>query len=502
MKHTSLLRLLALYSLFSASFASATIFIAGDSTAARYDQADQQGWGALLQDYLDSTSAKVDNRARGGRSTRTYISEGSWQTLVDDVQAGDVVLIQFGHNDASKINDKRRARGTLAGIGEEWVDIDNQLTLQQERVYSFGHYLRKMVAEVKAKGATPVLLSLTVRNIWQADRIERGSGSYGWWSYQIAWETDTAFIDVTNPVANELEYLGLEKTAQLYVKDHTHFTPQGARLHVEKIVAALKGLKRLDIAPLLSEKGQSINADSWAWLRLPFPADKNKPSVFMIGDSTVRNGAADGANGEWGWGDFISEELNSKRFNIVNRAIGGFSSRTYFTQGQFERTLLLAKPGDIMLIQFGHNDAAPINDHQRARGSLSGTGEHKESIINLLTGKAEEVHSYGWYLRQMAGSATARGVRVVLCSPVPRKIWQGRFIEKKQNTYPAWAQKVARESGLEFIDLNTLVSAEYEKLGKRKVNALFADKHTHTSKEGAQLSAKLLASALRPMLGL
>ena len=479
-----------------------TLFVAGDSTAAGYDKPDQQGWAALLQDYIDPAVAVVDNRARGGRSTRTFISEGLWQSLIDDVRPNDIVLIQFGHNDASEINDNRRARGTIHGVGEEWVDIVNGLTKKEERVFSFGHYLRRMIEDVKAKGATPVLLSLTARNIWHSGRIERGSGNFGGWAYQIAWETNTAFIDVTNAVADKLEYLGQEGTAALYIKDHTHFNLEGARLHVENVVAALKGLKRVDISSHLSDKGRAVAKEDWAWLRLPFPTDKNKPTVFMIGDSTVRNGAGDGANGEWGWGDYLAEALGTDKFNFVNRAIGGFSSRTFYTQGPFERTLMLAQPGDVLLIQFGHNDAAAINDAKRARGTINGVGEQRIDIVNQLTGAAETVHTYGWYLRQMVGAARAKGLRVIVCSPVPRKIWEGRFIQQHENSYPVWAQQVARQSGIEFIDLNTQISVEYAQLGKKKVNKLFADKHTHTSKTGAQLNAKIVASELAPMLGL
>lgn len=220
----------------------------------------------------------------------------------------------------------------------------------------------------------------------------------------------------------------------------------------------------------------------------------------MIGDSTVRNGAGDGAGGQWGWGDFVAEALATQKVNFVNRAVGGFSSRTFYTQGNFERTLMLAKAGDIILLQFGHNDAAAINDQSRARGTFNGVGERREKILNQLTGQPETVHTYGWYLRQMIGAAQAKGLRVVLCSPVPRRIWDGRFIQQSDDSYPAWAKIVARQSGIEFLDLHTLVSHEYEKLGKKKVKEFFADKHTHTSEAGAKLTAKIVASNLRAML--
>lgn len=482
------------------------IFIAGDSTAATYSQPDQQGWGALLGDYVDATKAEVINRARGGRSSRTFISEGLWQTLIDEVSAGDIVIIQFGHNDASPINDTTRARGTLPGIGTEAITINNLLTQQQETVYTFGHYIRKMVKDVRAKNATPILMSLTQRNLWQTGKLER-NGSYGRWAYELALELNTHFVDLNNLVADKLEALGEEKTAALYPKDQTHFNQQGAQLHAETALAAFKGLRPFLsneqlFNDLLNEKGAAVAADEMTWLRLPMPANNNLRSVFLIGDSTVRNGGGIGGNGEWGWGDFLQPHLNSKKINVVNRAVGGLSSRTFYTGGYWQRTLNMMRPGDVLVMQFGHNDNAPINDNSRARGTLKGVADNYEKIENQLTGKPETVYSYGGYLRKFIGEARARGIITVVCSPVPRKIWEGKKIARSPDSYPDWARQVALQSGSVFIDLNTVIAAEYEQLGAKKVDALFADKHTHTSKAGAELNAGFVAAELKPLLGL
>ncbi|UUA74192.1 GDSL-type esterase/lipase family protein [Cellvibrio sp. QJXJ] len=482
------------------------IFIAGDSTAATYNQPDQQGWGALLGEYVDTTKAEVINRARGGRSSRTFIAEGLWQALIDDVSAGDVVIIQFGHNDASPVNDATRARGTLPGIGTEAITINNLLTQQQETVYTFGHYVRKMVNDVRAKNATPILMSLTQRNVWQAGKLER-NGSYGRWAYELALELNTHFVDLNNLVADKLEALGTEKTTALYPKDHTHFNPQGAQLHAETALAAFKGLRPFLsneqlFNDLLNEKGAAVAADEMTWLRLPIPANPNLRSVFLIGDSTVRNGGGIGGNGEWGWGDFLQPHLNPKKINVVNRAVGGLSSRTFYTGGYWQRTLNMMRPGDVLVMQFGHNDNAPINDDSRARGTLKGVADNYEKIVNQLTGKPETVYSYGGYLRKFIGEARARGIITVVCSPVPRKIWEGKKIARAPDSYPDWARQVALQSGSAFIDLNTVIAAEYEQLGAKKVDALFADKHTHTSKAGAELNAGFVAAELKPLLGL
>src|SRR5262245_38160266 len=200
-----------------------TIFIAGDSTAARGRGEKQQGWAVPFADYFDASKVNVVNRARGGRSSRTFVTEGLWDQLLADLKAGDTVLIQFGHNDGSPVAEdpstprqQWRFRGSVPGLGEETREIDNLLTNKHEVIHTFGWYMRKMIADVKAKGASPIVLSLTLRNIWRDGKIERGSGRYGQWSYEIAKAAAVPFIDLTNRMADEFDKLGPEKVAALY----------------------------------------------------------------------------------------------------------------------------------------------------------------------------------------------------------------------------------------------------------------------------------------------
>ena len=186
-----------------------------------------------------------------------------------------------------------------------------------------------------------------------------------------------------------------------------------------------------------------------------------------------------------------------KKINVVNRALGGLSSRTYLTYEYWDRLLALLKPGDFVIMQFGHNDAGPINDNVRARGSIKGTGEETEEIDNILTGKHEVVQSYGWYLRKFIAEIKAKGATPIVCSPVPRKIWRdGRFIRNGED-YGNWAAQVAESAGVRFIPLNAIVSRKYEELGPEKVEALFFGDNTHTSLAGAELNAAAVIAGLK-----
>ncbi len=232
----------------------------------------------------------------------------------------------------------------------------------------------------------------------------------------------------------------------------------------------------------------------------PPPADRTLPTLFLIGDSTVRNGRGDGANGQWGWGEPLARLFDPSKITVVNRALGGRSSRTYLTGGQWDTVKAQLKPGDFVLMQFGHNDGGAINDTSRARGSLRGIGEATEEIDNLLTHQHEVVHTYGWYLRRFIADARAAGAAPIVLSPVPRKIWNdGRIV--RGDDYGGWAAEVAASEHVSFVDLGEIVARRYEALGPEKVEALFADEHTHTTRAGAALNAASVVAGLEALEG-
>jgi lysophospholipase L1-like esterase len=217
------------------------------------------------------------------------------------------------------------------------------------------------------------------------------------------------------------------------------------------------------------------------------------PTLFIIGDSTVRNGTA----GQQGWGDPIAAYFDRAKINVVNRAIGGRSSRTFQTEGRWEQIVADLKRGDFVLMQFGHNDGGAVNDTSRARGSLRGTGEETEEIDNLLTKKHEIVHTYGWYMRKYIRETKAKGAMPIVLSLVPRKIWKDGRITRASDSYGKWAAQAAAAEGALFVDLNEIIARRYEALGTEKVEALFADEHTHTNAAGAEINAQGVISGLK-----
>ncbi|HEY0863832.1 MAG TPA: rhamnogalacturonan acetylesterase [Lacunisphaera sp.] len=491
-----------------------TIFIASDSTAARAKE-PQQGWGVPFADYFDLTKVNVSNRALGGRSSRTFITQGWWDKLLADLKAGDYVLIQFGHNDSSPINEEesvppasRRSRGVIRSLGDETQEIVNILTKQPETIRSYGWYMRKMIADVQAKGATPIVLSITVRNSWKDGKVDRVNGPWREFSRQLAATAGIAYIDLTRLIADEYQRLSPDKVKKFFPRDATHTGLAGADLNASLVVSGLKGIRRGPFAAWLSPKGAAVAPDRIGYLNLPEPADPKLPSIILVGDSLVRNGRGDGAGGQWGWGDSLGNFFDPAKVNIVNRAVGGLSSRTYLTQGHWERALTLTKPGDFVVIQLGHNDSSPVNEDAstppqsvRARGTLKGVGEEVEEVAsNILTKQPETVHTYGWYIRKIVREARAAGATPIVTSLTPRKTWKdGKIVRSGADGYGGWARQVAEQEGVAFIDTNDLIATRYEALGAGQLDPLFGDPNLHTSKAGADLNAEILATELKKL---
>jgi sialate O-acetylesterase len=219
-----------------------------------------------------------------------------------------------------------------------------------------------------------------------------------------------------------------------------------------------------------------------------------KPTLFIIGDSTVRNQSA----GQKGWGDPLVARFDPATIEVVNRAIGGRSSRTFLTEGRWDAVAAQLRPGDFVLIQFGHNDGGELFEGDRPRASLPGNADDTRAGTVAATGKAETVLSFGAYLRRFIADTRTKGAVPIVLSPIPRNQWQDGRIQRTDDSYALWARQAAEQGGAIFIDFNALLADRYESLGPERTTAIFAPgDHTHPNPEGAELNAAVLAEALR-----
>ncbi len=228
--------------------------------------------------------------------------------------------------------------------------------------------------------------------------------------------------------------------------------------------------------------------------------DEKAPVVFLIGDSTVKNGKGKGDGGQWGWGSFFERFFDTSRITVENHALGGRSSRTFFTEGLWDKVLPGLKKGDYLFMQFGHNDGGPLNTG-RARASLKGTGEESETVIMESTGGSEEVFTYGHYLRLYIRQAKAVGAIPIVLSPTPGNRWTDGKANRMTETYTQWAKEVAKQEGVEFIDLNDITADKLDKLGETQGRLLYKDS-VHTTEEGALINGESVIEGMKNISGL
>jgi rhamnogalacturonan acetylesterase len=253
-----------------------TLFIAGDSTAARNNSDIQRGWGAVLVDYFDTSKINLVNQAQAGTSFPSYYAS-RWPQIVAALKAGDFVIVELGHN-----------WGHLNGIGEE-----TQAGKDGREVHTFGWYVNRFANDVRSKGATPIISTPTVRNIWTnpnakfkdsaiisktekynptEDKVERSMGQpldNGMisWTRQICEKEKIVFVDHCQVTAELYEKMGREAVAKLFVQDHTHTTTEGAVINAETFIAGLKALREMPLVKFLNDRGRALsNPDP---LRIP-----------------------------------------------------------------------------------------------------------------------------------------------------------------------------------------------------------------------------------------
>ena len=272
----------------------------------------------------------------------------------------------------------------------------------------------------------------------------------------------------------------------------TSFPPLFGRLAALVIVGALTG----DLAAQTN-----ISTSSPAHVRRVenVPANPKLPSLFLIGDSTVRNGQGTGTGGQWGWGDLIAPFFDTGKINVVNRAVGGTTARTFY-RDLWPQVLGMIKPGDFVIMQFGTNGGA-VNDAARARGEIHGIGDETQEITNLVTKKYEVVHAFGWYEKQMIAEARTKGATPIVCSLIPRNNWKnGRTARSGPDSAAGWAAEAARSVKAPFIDNNEIIARVYDQLGQEKVNTLFvAGQGPHTSLAGAETNAICVIAGLKDL---
>ena len=236
------------------------VYLIGDSTMADYANNYEPGkdymktrypvtgWGQVFQQFLvkdslqkvnkliKTNSALVDDRARGGRSTRTFFQEGRWRAVYENLKKDDLVLMQFGHNDGAE------------NMTERYVTIEG-----------YKEFLRLFVSQTRSKGAVPIILTPVARNYpWKDGKLQNVHGLYDQAAKDVAKELNVMFIDLNKKSMDFFTKKGESFVAENYFmnfpagkyeaypegqKDNTHFQTKGA---VEVARLVFEGMKELN----------------------------------------------------------------------------------------------------------------------------------------------------------------------------------------------------------------------------------------------------------------
>lgn len=243
-------------SAFSSKSKITTIYLIGDSTVADYSlekeyeskKFPQVGWGQVFQPFFQKDSlkqlknilgnakeVKVDDRAKGGRSTRTFFQEGRWASVYKALQKGDVVMMQFGHNDSSEEKTER------------YVNIEG-----------YKEFLRLFVNQTREKGGIPIIVTPVARNYpWKEGKLTNVHGEYPQAAKDIAKELNVKCIDLNELSMSFFTGKGQEYVSQNYFmnfdgglypafpngqKDNTHFQTAGGKEVARLVFNAMKEL--------------------------------------------------------------------------------------------------------------------------------------------------------------------------------------------------------------------------------------------------------------------
>ncbi len=475
------------------------LFLVGNSTMRTGTKGNgnngQWGWGAFAAQWFDEERITVENHALGGTSSRTFYNQ-LWPDVLKGVQAGDYVLIELGHNDNGPL-DTWTARNSIAGIDP---DTCVQVKLhdcrskdwngREEVVYSYGQYMRMFINDVRAKGAYPIIASLTPRNSWDNETtITRKWNTFTPWGKAVAAEMNVPWIDLEGVSASRLEKFGHWKTEYMfYYVDKIHTSRFGAENNAYSAALAIQQCENCPLKEYLKDL-TPVHVDV---NRVP-----GKTVVWLCGDSTCKNSDKD-PNGMWGWGSQAYTVFDTATVIFENEAMAGRSCRTYLNEKRWEKVYNSLQPGDIVFLQFGHNDVGDI-EKGKARGEIA-MGTDSTKVFKLeATGEYEAVYSFGWYLKKMIQDAREKGATPILLSLTPRNEWPNGKIERRNDTYGKWYRQVIEATGVPFIDVHNITADYLDSIGQEAAKAYYNHDHTHTSLTGAQQNAKSVAQGMRSL---
>ncbi|KAF2757111.1 secreted rhamnogalacturonan acetylesteras-like protein [Pseudovirgaria hyperparasitica] len=211
--------------------------------------------------------------------------------------------------------------------------------------------------------------------------------------------------------------------------------------------------------------------------------EKRAPVVYLAGDSTMAENG--GGSGTQGWGHYLPYSLS---ISVVNSAIGGRSARSYTVESRFQAIADKVKSGDIVIIEFGHNDGGSLTPTDNGRTDCPGAGS--ETCTSTYNGATVTVLTYPAYLQNAAKLLISKGAKVIISSPTPNNPWESGSFSYSASRFTTYSKAAASATKSSFVDHGQYTANIWQSQGKSVVDAFFPNDHTHTSGPGADTVAK------------
>ncbi len=446
------------------------LFTIGDSTMKystkpfdpSYDRG--YGWADALKLVFDEDKIEVCNHARSGRSSKSFIDEGLWDAVYDEMGEGDYLLVQFGGNDQK--NDPKR-------------HTDPQTTYKEN--------YRKFIAGAREKGAEPLLATSVVRRRFDAKtgKLRDTYGPYIPAVEEVGAECGVPVVDMKTATWILVESAGPEGSRKYFNysapgecsrwpdghQDDSHWNCDGAfevaRLFAAEIVKMNHPLKKYLKKEYRKADASKISAVSASGSRPVSESvvsaavdgtDANTETItklFTIGDSTMaENMRVDEDPGDpgRGWVEALQPYFDETRLVIENYAVSGRSTKSFIDEGRWDKVLNLLRPGDILLVQFGHNDEKKA--------------DAKRYTDPETTFKAN--------LERFVNEAREKGAVPILATPVVRRLFQSDgTLRDTHAPYTAAMKEVAQALDVPLVDMNAATEQLVESFGPEKSKELY-----------------------------
>lgn len=479
------------------------IYLAGDSTVKYYgDDNSIGGWGEYLVNYFDN-GVKIINKAEAGRSTRSYINQGRLDDIVSQLNEGDYVFIQFGHNDNRTDENARVEHSVLLGTPDEngiYPTIKGQKTDTPQRIidfyandeYPYGEkfypyesgtfkwYLKQYVDKVREKGGIPVIITPVCRVLFDSEgKIQPAFGEdngYKVAAEQVAEETGVVCIDAYDITKALYESYGVFTTQGLHdVKDDgemdlTHYNKFGANIVASKLAAAI-GEKLPQLKSHLKTSTKAVSKTD----------DMKTANLFVVGDTGKGLEDCDIFESH-GFSEYFEDYLSDK-ITVCDYSYAGATAKTFAKTGEYNKFLDSINEGDYVMICFGRYDSTDL------MGGYAYSGGRLENVAGF------KATVYNTYIKPVIDR---KGIPIML-TPINSRQYDatGAAVDTVKG-YDDDIKALVTDSSLYFADLSSVTYELYNTMGQEgsKVLNAFDSENGIDNKAFSEFGARLVATKI------